>query len=177
MNDNGAIVVREAGEDDMAAVQAIYTEHVNHGLASFEETPPDVAEITRRMKTLKADGYPYLVAEMDGVVRGYAYGGPLRPRPAYRFTVEDSIYVDAECAGKGIGSALLEELIEKCTALGFRQMVAVIGDSDNAASIKLHARFGFEKTGVQRSLGFKLGRWVDQVLMQRALGEGDETLP
>ena len=177
MNTGNPIAIRDALQDDAAAVQAIYVHHVLHGIASFEESPPDVAEITRRMAAITQAGYPYRVALMDGAVKGYSYGGSYRPRPAYRYTVENSIYVDAGSANKGIGAALLEDLITRCTALGFRQMVAVIGDSDNSASIKLHARYGFSHTGTQRSLGFKHGRWIDQVLMQRPLGEGDDTLP
>ncbi len=172
-----APVIRDAIPDDMAAVQAIYAHHVLHGIASFEETPPDVAEITRRMRALTEHGFPYRVAELDGTVCGYAYAGPYRPRPAYRYCVENSIYMDPAFAGRGIGGALLADLIELCTEKGFRQMVAVIGDSGNAASIGLHAAHGFETTGVQRSLGFKHGRWIDQVLMQRALGPGDSTPP
>ncbi|MBT4934127.1 MAG: N-acetyltransferase [Rhodospirillaceae bacterium] len=170
-------LVRDVTEDDCAAIQAIYADHVRDGLASWEETPPDVAEINRRMAEIKKGGFPYRVIELDGVVRGYAYAGSYRPRPAYRFTVENSVYVDSASTGKGLGGRLLEDLIEQCTSLGFRQMIAVIGDSANTASIKLHARYGFAHSGVMGALGFKHGRWLDQVLMQLPLGEGDKTPP
>lgn len=147
------------------------------GLASFEETPPDVAEIMRRRDALRDAGYSYRVAEAGGVVKGYAYAGPYRTRPAYRHTVENSVYVDTGAMRLGIGHKLLQDLIGRCTELGYRQMIAIIGDSDNQASIRLHARLGFEKTGVQPSVGFKFGRWVDSVIMQRPLGEGDESPP
>ncbi len=174
---DNTINIRDALEQDMDAVQLIYGWHVEQGIASFEETPPDTAEITMRMKQLKDDGYPYRVAELGGIIRGYSYAGRYRPRPAYRYTVENSIYVDAQSTGMGIGGALLKDLIAECTRLGFRQMVAVIGDTGNIASINLHAVHGFENTGTLRSLGFKHGRWIDQVLMQLPLGEGDKTLP
>lgn len=172
-----AIAIRDAADDDMAAIQAIYAHHVRHGLASFEIEPPDVAEMARRRQAITAHGLPYLVAVADGRVLGYAYAGPYRPRPAYRFTLEDSVYIAEGFAGRGIGRRLLAELIERCTQLGYRQMVAVIGDSQNSPSIGLHERLGFARAGVIRSAGFKLGRWVDSVIMQRALGPGDSTLP
>jgi len=150
---------------------------VLEGLASFEETPPDLAELTRRRDALLDAGYPYIIAEAEGRVLGYAYAAAYRPRPAYRHTVENSVYVDRATHRRGIGTRLLERLIERCTELGFRQMIAIIGDSDNAPSIGMHARCGFKKTGVQASVGFKFGRWVDQVIMQRPLGGGDESLP
>lgn len=169
--------IRGAGEKDLAAIQAIYAHHVLNGIASFEETPPDIEEMARRMTALKKSGYPFRVVEMDGAVRGYSYGGCYRSRPAYRHTVENSIYVDAGSVRLGLGGALLEDLIEQCVKLGFRQMIAVIGDSGNAASIRLHARHGFRHCGVLRSLGFKHGRWIDQVMMQLSLGEGDANPP
>ena len=174
---NLAIIVREATDADMAAVTAIYAHHVQHGLASFEETPPDPAEMLARRRTVLQRGCPYLVAERDGEVVGYAYASAYRPRPAYRFTVEDSIYVRHDLAGRGVGARLLQQLIIGCEQAGFRQMIAVIGDSANAASIGLHARFGFRHSGKQTSVGFKFGRWVDSIEMQRALGSGDATLP
>ena len=170
-------LVRDAGGGDMAAVQAIYAHHVAQGLASFEETPPDEAEMARRRSAILDLGLPYLVAEVDGRVKGFAYGAPYRSRPAYRYSVEDSVYVAPESMRLGVGRVLLGDLIERCAALGYRQMVAVIGDSDNTASIDLHAKMGFQRAGTIRSVGFKLGRWVDQVIMQRALGEGDATPP
>jgi len=175
--DTEAVLVRDAADGDMAAVQAIYAAHVSGGLASFEETPPDVAEMARRRAAVLELGLPYRVAEWDGAVKGFAYAGPYRNRPAYRYSLENSVYVAADALGRGLGRRLLGDLIERCTALGYRQMVAVIGDSANEASITLHARLGFETAGVQKSIGFKFGRWVDSVIMQRPLGEGDRTLP
>jgi phosphinothricin acetyltransferase len=177
--DNNAdeVLIRDATDADMAAVQEIYALQVLEGLASFEETPPDEAELTRRRDDLVAGGYPYRVAEYGRIVRGYAYAGPFRPRPAYLHTVENSVYVSDDTHRQGIGRRLLEDLIDRCTERGYRQMVAIIGDSSNQASIGLHAGLGFEKIGVQPSVGFKFGRWVDSVIMQRALGRGDSTLP
>lgn len=169
--------IRPAEPVDMAAVAAIYSHHVLNGLASFELAPPDTAEMTRRYRTVAALGLPYLVAETDGAVVGYAYAARYRERVAYRFTVEDSIYVAPDAGRRGIGHALLAELIDRCTALGYRQMVAVIGDSANVPSIGLHVRLGFRLVGVLPSVGFKFGRWVDSVLMSRALGDGDTSLP
>ena len=174
---NDSVSIRDATEDDLAAIQAIYAHHVNHGLGSFEEVPPDVDEIARRRDVARDNGLPYLVAELDGVVRGFAYASPFRTRSAYRYSVEDSVYVGPDALGAGIGSALLAALIERCTERGFRQMVAVIGDSANQASIGLHAKHGFVQTGLMPAVGFKFGRWVDTVRMQRALGPGDTTLP
>lgn len=174
------VLIRDARADDLPAIQAIYAHHVRHGLASFEETPPDLAEMTRRFEAARAGGYPYIAAADEaagGAVVGYAYGGPHRPRPAYRYTVENSVYLAPEAQGGGIGRALLETLIERCAALGFRQMVAVIGDSGNLASIGLHESLGFRRVGDLRAVGFKFGRWVDTVIMQRPLGEGGQTLP
>lgn len=171
------IVVRDAREADIPAIRAIYAHHVQHGLASFEETPPDEAEMLRRFRTLKEGGFPYLAAELAGDLVGYSYAGQYRPRPAYRYSVEDSVYVRDGMAGKGVGRALLTVLLARCTDMGFRQMIAIIGDSGNHGSIGLHQALGFETVGTIRSVGFKHGRWVDSVLLQRALGEGDTTLP
>ncbi|WP_374372425.1 N-acetyltransferase family protein [Dongia sp.] len=175
----GAVSLRPAVESDLATIQAIYAHHVKTGLASFEEVPPDVAEMTRRWQAIRQAGLPYVVAEMGGVagIAGYAYAGPYRPRSAYRFSVEDSIYLAPEAMGQGIGRALLTRLIDESTGLGMRQMIAVIGDSANLASVGLHRSLGFEMTGTFRAIGFKFGRWVDSVLMQRALGEGASTTP
>ena len=167
------IFVRSAGESDIPQLAAIYEHHVLHGLATFELDPPDAAEMARRHANVTARGLPYLVAEIDGRIAGYAYAGPYRARPAYRFTVEDSIYLRHDCAGRGIGSALLPALISACATAGCRQMVAVIGDSANLASIRLHAKFGFARAGLLPAVGWKFNRWVDSVLMQRALGPGD----
>ena len=169
--------LRPAAAADVPAIQAIYAHHVLHGLATFEEEPPDAAEMARRMHDIVARGLPFLVAEADGRLLGYAYAAPYRPRSAYRFSVEDSIYLDPAAAGRGLGRRLLARLIDDCTAAGARQMLAVIGDSDNAASIAVHARAGFVHVGTFRAVGFKFGRWVDTVMMQRPLGEGDHTLP
>jgi phosphinothricin acetyltransferase len=169
--------LRDGRDDDLPAIQAIYAHHVLHGLASFEETPPDLAEMQRRWQAVRAGGYPYLVAELDGRVAGYAYAGPYRPRPAYRYTVEGSVYVDAERPRRGIGRRLLAELIARCEALGFRRMIGVIGDSANQASIGLHEALGFRRAGHLHSVAFKHGRWVDSVIMERPLGPGDTSLP
>ena len=179
MGDPAAIFsIRPAAAADLDAIQRIYAHHVLHGLASFEEAPPDRAELTRRWRAIADAGLPYLcAADADGALVGYAYAGPYRPRSAYRFAVEDSVYVAPGAAGRGIGRALLRQLIEICTGLGKRQMIAVIGDSGNAASIALHRACGFALTGTFQAVGFKHGRWVDSVLMQRALGPGSTTTP
>jgi L-amino acid N-acyltransferase YncA len=171
------VVVRDADEADMTAVQRIYAHHVLHGLATFEEVPPSVQELVARRASVLAAGQPYLVAERGGEVVGYSYATGFRARSGYRHTIEDSVYVADGLAGKGIGSMLLETLISRCEAGPWRQMIAVIGDSGNTASIALHRRFGFRLVGTFGSAGLKLGRWVDVVLMQRSLGVGDRTLP
>ena len=180
MRDQGAghIMVRDGRDDDLPAIAAIYSHHVTHGFGSFEETPPSLDELQRRRDEILAKGLPYLVAtEPVGAVIGYAYASPYRTRPAYRFSVEDSIYVAPDAPRRGIGRVLLSALIERTAALGYRQMVAVIGDSGNLGSIGLHRALGFDHVGRLPSIGFKKGRWVDGVLMQRALGKGDSTLP
>jgi phosphinothricin acetyltransferase len=171
------VVIRDSTANDMAAIQAIYAHHVLHGLASFEEAPPSIDEMLNRRATVLAHGLPYLAAEIDGRVVGYSYATAYRPRRAYRHTVEDSVYVAEGLGGRGIGIALLGTLIARCEAGPWRQMLAVIGNSGNAGSIGLHRRAGFQPVGTLRSVGFKLGQWVDTVLMQRALGTGDGTLP
>ena len=173
----GRALIRDAEEADMEAVQAIYARHVLHGLATFEETPPSVEELLSRRASVLASGLPYLVAELEGKIAGYAYATAYRPRPAYRFTIEDSVYVAEGLGGRGIGSALLGELIARCEKGPWRQMLAVVGNSGNEGSIALHKRMGFREVGILRSVGFKLGQWVDTVLMQRPLGEGDESAP
>ena len=171
------ILVRDAREADMDAVTKIYAAHVLHGLASFEEVPPSLDEMkSRRAAVLQLD-LPYLVAELDRRVVGYSYATSYRTRPAYRYTVEDSVYVGDGLNGRGIGTALLAELIARCERGPWRQMLAVIGDSDNAGSIALHRRMGFVPAGNLVSVGFKLGRWVDSIFMQRALGAGDSSKP
>jgi len=170
-------VVRAAALDDIPAIQAIYAHHVLHGIATFEETPPPVDEMTRRWQATVADGMPYQVAVDGGRVMGYAYAGLYRPRRAYRFSVEDSVYIAPDATRRGYGRHLVGSLIEQCTAKGFRQMLAVIGDSDNAGSVGLHHNLGFKEVGLLPSVGFKFGRGVDVVVMQRPLGEGDATVP
>ncbi len=171
------VAIRPATPADLPAIQSIYAHHVLHGLASFEEIPPDVDEMRRRFEEVRSRGLPYLVAESDRLTVGYGYCNLFRARSAYRFALEDSIYVKDGLLGKGIGKALLAAMIERCTELGYRQIVAVIGDSGNAGSIQLHASLGFLRSGTLRSTGFKFGRWVDTVTMQLAIGEGDGTLP
>jgi phosphinothricin acetyltransferase len=169
--------IRPATEADAEALAVIYAHHVLHGFGTFEEVPPSAAEMDERRRAIMANGLPYLVAEAAGQVLGFAYAGPFRPRAAYRFAAEDSVYIAPDQVGKGVGRAVLSAVIEACEALGMRQVVAVIGDSRNAASIGLHRALGFEHAGVGRSLGFKHGRWVDIVWMQKALGAGDAALP
>jgi L-amino acid N-acyltransferase YncA len=176
--DQGVSVnIRPSTDADLAAITAIYGWNVLNGLGTFEEVPPDQAEMARRRGAFLAKGLPYLVAEEDGVVLGYTYAGPFRLRAAYRYTVEDSVYVGPDAVGKGVGRALLAALIEACEALGLRQMCAVIGDSGNAASIGLHAALGFEHKGVFPDMGYKFGRWVDLVWMQRPLNGGGSREP
>jgi phosphinothricin acetyltransferase len=170
-------LIRPASPADIPAITAIYRPAVLHGTASFEVDPPDEAEMRRRFDALTGAGFPHVVAELEGRVAGYAYAGAYRPRPAYRFSVEDSIYVAPDAQRRGVGQALLSHLIETCTLSGFRQMIAVIGDSAQHASIGLHRRNGFTFSGTIHSVGFKHGRWLDGVIMQRALGEGDTTQP
>ena len=171
------MLVRPAVPQDLPAIQAIYAHHVLHGLASFEEVPPTLDEMRRRFEDVTKQGFPYLVAEEKGEVLGYGYCSPYRTRSGYRYTLEDSIYVKNGQQGKGVGKAVLKELIAICEKLGCRQLIAVIGDSANAGSIKLHASLGFVRAGLLRSTGFKLGRWVDSVYMQLPLGDGDGTKP
>lgn len=175
MASDADFIIRPCTGDDIPAVTAIYRHAVATGTASFEIDPPDEAEMLRRFEALRAGHHPYLVAEQAGEIAGYAYAGAYRARPAYRGTVENSVYVAPDRQGRGIGRALLAGVIEAATAGGFRQMVAVIGDSGNAASVGLHAALGFEPVGTLRSVGWKHGRWLDTVLMQRALGPGDTT--
>jgi L-amino acid N-acyltransferase YncA len=158
-------------------VHSIYAHHVLHGLASFEETPPSLEEMERRYRDVIERRLPYLVAELDGVVAGYGYCAPYRTRSGYRYALEDSVYVRPDMQGRGVGAALLNELVRRCEELGYRQLIAVIGDSAHVASINLHAACGFLRVGTLRSVGFKFGRWVDSVTMQRPLGRGDATLP
>jgi L-amino acid N-acyltransferase YncA len=169
--------IRSCTVADLHAVTEIYADAVRHGLATFELEPPDATEIGRRHAAGVAAGFPWLVAEAEGIVLGYAYANAYRPRPAYRATVEDSVYIHTAHQGRGIGRRLLTELVAQCAALGFRQMVAVIGDTANAASLRLHESAGFAYAGTLRAVGYKHGQWVDTVLMQRSLGDGVRTPP
>jgi len=169
--------LRPATFADIPAITAIYDHAVRHGTASFELEPPTEAEMTRRMQAVLDGKFPYLAAEIDGKLAGYAYASLYRTRPAYRFTVENSVYVAPDVHRRGVGKALLERLIEECTARGYRQMIAVIGDSDQAASIGVHKACGFEPAGNLKSIGWKFGKWLDTPLMQRALGDGAKTKP
>ncbi len=163
-----SLLIRTVGTEDVPAIAAIYASYVLTSAATFELEPPETDEVRRRMRTLTEGGLPYLVAEMDGVVAGYGYASPFRPREAYRFTVEDSVYARAEYAGRGVGRALLKELMEQCRLAGYRQMVAVIGGA-NPASVAMHKAMGFADVGVLRGVGFKLDAWQDVTLMQRGL--------
>jgi len=169
--------IRPATPEDIPAITEIYRPVVLTGTASFELEPPSVDEVRRRFETITSGGYPYLVAEHEGAVIGYSYASAYRTRPGYRFSVEDSVYVVEGQQGKGVGRALLSRLIEECTARGYRQMVAIIGDSAQWASIGLHRKLGFTFVGTLHSIGYKHGRWLDTVIMQRTLGEGDCTPP
>lgn len=171
------VIIRAAAPADIAAITSIYAEAVLHGTATFEIDPPDELEMARRRRTLIDKGYPYLVAEHSAVVAAYAYAGPYRDRPAYKWCVEDSIYVAPEYHRKGIGRLLLTRLVGESEARGFRQMLAVIGDSTNTASVAVHTAAGFRLVGTFQSVGFKHGRWLDTVLMQHPLGKSDNSPP
>jgi phosphinothricin acetyltransferase len=171
------ITIRPVNASDIPAITRIYAHAVLHGTASFEIEPPDEAEMARRMQALLTHNYPYIVAESTGAIAGYAYAGAYRARPAYHWSVEDSVYVAPHSHRRGIGLLLLRALVDIAEARGFRQMIAVIGDSAQTASIALHSAAGFRHVGVLPSTGFKHGRWLDSVLMQRALGSGDTTAP
>jgi phosphinothricin acetyltransferase len=172
-----SVTIRSASLADIPAITRIYAHSVRHGTASFELEPPDEAEMSRRMQALLDGGFPYLAAEIDGAIAGYAYAGPYRPRRAYRFSVEDSIYIDSAAQRRGVGRALLDGLIQECEARGFRQMIAVIGDSAQIPSIELHRAAGFRMIGNIENVGYKFDRWLDSILMQRALGPGATTTP
>lgn len=171
------LLIRPSTEADLPALARIYGHAVLHGTGTFELDAPDEAEMARRRDAVLANGLPWLVAERGGQVLGYAYANPFRPRRAYRFCVEDSIYLDEAARGHGVGRLLLAELLAQCTALGARQMLAVIGDSANAGSIGVHRACGFEDGGVLKAAGWKFGRWLDVVIMQKALGEGAASEP
>jgi L-amino acid N-acyltransferase YncA len=169
------VLIRPSTEADLPAITAIYGHAVVHGTGTFELTPPDETEMANRRRDVLGKGLPWLVAEQGGQVLGYAYANQFRPRPAYRFYLEDSIYLHADARGRGVGTLLLTELLARCEAAGARQIVAVIGDSANAGSIGVHRALGFEHTGVLKSAGWKFDRWLDVVLMQRSLGPGDSS--
>lgn len=171
------LIIRDATEADMEAVHAVYSFYVTRTCASFEEVPPGVEEMKRRLAKTRGHGLPYLVAESEGEVVGYTYAGPWRFRSAYRYTIEDSIYVAPSVTRRGVGSTLLGALVERCTELGYRQMIGVIGDSANHGSIGLHRRLGFRQEGVLRGVGLKFGGWVDVVIMHRPLGDANVSLP
>ncbi len=171
------VEVRPATPDDIPAIHAIYAHHVVHGLASFEETAPSAHELRSRHEDIVSRGFPYLVADLGGLVAGYGYCAPYRSRSAYRYALEDSVYVRQDVAGRGVGTAILRELIGGCESIGVRQLIAVIGDSAHGASIGLHASQGFVRVGALRSVGYKHGRWVDCVIMQRPIGPGDGAPP
>ncbi|GAB1407382.1 GNAT family N-acetyltransferase [Thermomonas brevis] len=170
-------LIRDAAPGDIPAIAAIYADEVRLRVNTYEVDPPDDAEMARRMQTIVDGGYPYLVAELDGAVVGYAYAGPFRARAAYHWVVENSVYVVEGAQGRGVGAALLDALVEACARRGFRQMVAVIGEASNAASIRLHRRAGFEHIGSFPGIAWKHGRWLDTVFMQRALGAGNTEPP
>jgi phosphinothricin acetyltransferase len=170
-------LIRPAVTSDAEALAAIYGHNVLHGFGTFEEVPPSASEMDQRRLAVVEQGLPWLVAEDAGQVVGYAYAAPFRPRAAYRYTVEDSIYLAPEAVGRGLGRALLSAVLQACEAIGLRQVVAVIGDSQNAASVGLHRALGFEPAGVGKSVGFKHGRWIDIVWMQKALNGGDARAP
>jgi phosphinothricin acetyltransferase len=169
--------IRPATEADLPSVTEIYEHAVLYGTATFELIPPDLAKMTRRFKALLDGGFPYFVGVLQGGVVGYAYAGPYRPRPAYRFTVENSVYLRPAIHRRGIGLQLMLRLIAECEARGYRQMIAVIGDSANAGSIGVHTKTGFQMIGTHPSVGLKFGRWLDTVMMQRTLGDGATTVP
>jgi phosphinothricin acetyltransferase len=171
------MIVRPATQDDADALAAIYGDAVLHGFGTFEEVAPTSADMDARRRAVQDQGLPYLVAEEAGAVLGFAYAAPFRPRAAYRYTLEDSVYVAPEAKGKGVGRTVLTAVVAACEALGVRQLMAVIGDSENAGSIGLHASLGFERTGIGHSVGFKHGRWVDIVHMQKPLNGGDRDTP
>lgn len=171
------IRLRDLALADLEAVARIYNHHVMHGAATFDEEPLSPGEMGQRAERVRAQGLPWLIAEAGGATVGYAYASLFHARSAWRYTLEDSVYIDPAHHRRGAGRALLAELIARCEALGYRQMIAAIGDSGNDASIGLHRALGFEPVGVYRTVGLKFGRWLDVVLMQRALGEGSQTLP
>lgn len=171
------MTIRDATEADLPAITAIYAHHVQHGTGTFEEDPPEQDDMAARLDKVRKAGCAWLVTEDETGITGYAYYAPFRDRSAYRFTAENSVYVREGVRGQGVGKALVAELLTRAEAQGFRQMIAVIGDSENAGSIGLHASLGFRRAGVIHAVGLKFGRWVDVVFMQKTLGEGDRNVP
>jgi len=171
------IILRDVTDADLPAIHEIYAYQVLHGVSSWEEEPPDVAEIERRRDAVLAAGYPYRVAIQNDKLLGYAYASAYRPRPAYRYTVENSIYIAEDTQRSGVGRILLTDLIDACAAKGYRQMMAIIGDSDNARSIDFHLKMGFKRVGEIKAIGYKFDQWLDSVVLQLALGDGDSTPP
>jgi L-amino acid N-acyltransferase YncA len=172
-----SLEIRPTSAADLPSITEIYAHEVRQGTATFELVPPDLVEMTRRFEALIDGGFPYLVAVLEGRVVGYAYASSYRPRPAYRFTVENSVYLRPDTHRRGIGRQLLERLVAECGRRGFRQMIAVIGDSANAGSVGVHAACGFQMIGTHPHVGLKFGRWLDTVMMQRELGDGASTVP
>ena len=170
-------VIRASRDEDVAAITAIYAHHVLHGTGTFETSAPEAADMAQRRTDVLAKGLPYLVAEEDGQVLGFAYCNWFKPRPAYRFSAEDSIYLAVDQAGKGLGRLLLAALADEAERVGVRKLIAVIGDSANAGSVGVHRSLGFSQVGVLKSCGWKFGKWLDVVLMEKSLGEGDATPP
>jgi phosphinothricin acetyltransferase len=171
------VIIRQSMDADVPRITEIYGRSVTEDTASFEFEPPDVPEMMRRRSALLDASFPYLVAELDGRVEGYAYAGAIRPRPAYSFTVESTVYVDPDIQRSGVGRALMKRLIEECTARGYRQMIAIIGGSQHVASIEFHKTLGFQDAGIFNSVGYKHGNWLDTVQLQLALGPGDTSPP
>jgi phosphinothricin acetyltransferase len=171
------LILRPSHEDDVPAITAIYGHHVLHGTGTFETTPPTETEMAARRADVLGKGLPYLVAEQEGRVLGFAYCQWFKPRPAYRFSAEDSIYLHPDAAGQGIGRRLLTELVKQAEAVGLRKLIAVIGDSGNAGSIGVHRALGFDKVGIVRSCGWKFDRWLDIVMMEKSIGAGDGSPP
>ena len=166
------IHIRDATPQDMDRISEIYAHYVLNTVITFELDPPDATEMARRAASIQSSGFPYLVADQAGTVLGYAYAAPYRTRPAYRFTVEDTVYLDPSATGKGLGKRLLSDIIDICTEKGFRQMIGIVAGHENAASINLHKSLKFEQVGVTKAVGQKFGRWIDTTYLQRPLGPG-----
>lgn len=174
---NSAMIIRDVCDADMQDIHALYVDEVLTGVSSWEEIPPDIDEMILRRDTIIGAGFPYRVAEQNGRFMGYSYASSYRPRAGYRYTVENSIYVASDARGLGVGRLLMEDLVRLCEGKGYRQMIAVIGDSENLPSIQFHTQLGFEQAGILKSIGYKFGRWMDSVIMQKQLGGGDHSAP